>query len=228
MAYIDDTFAVLPLGCSCQANKQILENINVIAKALAAPRHSLISTYFDWLIAPSNSIVKLVDNDLPVPETMDEIDWSRGRPEYVGYGSLFYHEFLAKNGEIDKSDLAFEKMRAKFTHTAAQLKYAATKRVPIFIWQNTQNNLKNHIKECDGLDIVLTQDVVDRIIAAGDRLSGQAAHYVFVTYNNRHSLQGIVQERARLHILEQDSSTWIGDTQQWANVFTTLNRARLD
>ena len=222
MAYIDETFAVLPLGCSCQANKQILENMTVIAEALAAPRHSLISTYFDWLIAPSRSIEKLIADDLPVPETMDEIGWSRGRPEYIGYGSLFYHEFLDKKGEMDKSDAAFEKLKAKFTHTATQLKYAATKRSPIFIWQNTQNNLKNHINECDGLDIILTQDVMDRIVAAGDRLSGQAARYVFVTYQNRQSLQGIVHERAKLHILEQDSSTWIGDTQQWAKVFAAL------
>lgn len=52
---------------------------------------------------------------------MDEIGWSRGRPEYIGYGSLFYHEFLDKKGEMDKSDAAFEKLKAKFTHTATQL-----------------------------------------------------------------------------------------------------------
>lgn len=221
MAYLDDTFAVLPFGCSCQTNQQINLCAETISSSLNAKQYRVISTYFDWLISPSRSIERLVRDDLPIPSSENEILWHRGRPEFAGYGSLFYHEFLVDGQYVNTKD-GFDSLRSKFTHTREILNSVVKDRIPIFVWSNTQNNLRIAARESDGLDLMLTPDVAQRIMAAGDRLSGKSANYIFVTYPDRHEMLDFIDPRANVNVIEPDESKWIGDRKQWEAVFVNL------
>lgn len=222
LAYIDERFSVIPLGCSCQTNQQINDGAAVIAQSLGAKDQRTFSSYFDWLISPSQSIVKLVGDGLPIPETEDDILWHRGRPEFAGYGALFYHEFITGPSVYTPSPEGLEKLKGKFAHTKALLQKVVIEREPIFVWSNTQNNLIRTQAECDGLDLILTSEIVERIIFAGDNLAGRNARYVFVTYPDRCQAEVLVHPRATFHMLKQDSSVWQGDSEQWAIVWQSL------
>jgi hypothetical protein len=223
LAYIDERFAVLPLGCSCQSNQQINVNSNLIGRALGSASPRRINTYFDWLVCPSISLEKMVADGLPVPEGLSDIGWARGRPEFLRYGALFYHEFINSSKEYEYTLEGFLRLQGKFTHTSKNLADSAASKEAIFIWSNTQNNLTRVANECDGLDLLLTEEVIERVVAAGDQLSGQHARYVFVTYEDRNVVADFKHPRATIRVLRRDSSTWEGDAEQWAEVFRSLN-----
>ncbi len=222
MAYMDERFSVIPLGCSCQTNQQINDGVAIIAKSLGAAEHQTFSSYFDWLISPSQSIVKLIGDGLPIPETENDILWHRGRPEFAGYGSLFYHEFITAPSVYTPSQEGLEKLKGKFAHTRALLQKVLAEREPIFVWSNTQNNLVRTQAECDGLDLVLTSHIAERIMSAGDKLAGRNARYVFVTYPDRCQVDKLIHPRASFHMLRQDNSVWQGDNEQWSVVWQSL------
>lgn len=224
MAYIDDDHAVLSLGCSCQTNHQINAQIEAIQAVLNGTNSQQIGTYFDWLIAPSASVERLIDGRLPIPATPDDILWHRGKPEYAGYGSLFYHEFLNNAHVNEYSDSGLATLRAKFSHTTANFLRCVQDRRTTFVWSNTQNNLDHVARECDGLDLMLDNVVIDRIVASGDKVAGPAARYIFVTYERRVE-PNLRYDPARVtvHVLPPDNSVWEGCQDDWRQVFMSLN-----
>lgn len=200
-----------------------MNNADLIGTVLQSREYRTLSTYFDWLICPSISVEKMIADGLPVPKDLSDIGWTRGRPEFTRYGALFYHEFLNSTKQYENSHESFLKLQGKYHHTAKNLMSAVTSRKVIFVWSNSQNNLIRTSKECDNLDIMLSREVIDRIVDSGDVLSGQSAKYLFVTYEDRHKLVDFTHPRVSIHVLRKDSSTWEGDTEQWANVFRSLS-----
>ncbi|MEJ7933126.1 hypothetical protein WG907_02505 [Sphingobium sp. AN558] len=224
MAYTDENFAVLPLGCSCQTNHQINAQISLIGDVLRASYPIQLSTYFDWIIAPSGSTLKLIEAGLPLPESLDEIGWACGKPEWVKENILFYHEFIDPWHNYYSSQEGLDSLRGKFSYTASNLKTMAQAKKTIFMWSNSQNNLDHVSTECANLDVVLTYDAVDKIMRAGDILSSGQASYVFVTYEDRHALDLTKTiDRAQVHVIARDESGWEGDEGEWARVFRTFN-----
>lgn len=220
MSYADDEYCLISLGCSCQTAYQINENAEIIASLLGKSGGHSTSGYFDWLITPSPSLKTLSGAALPVPHSLADFDLSGGAPEYLPAGNLFYHEFLTGSGYI-LSETGFDTLVSKFVHLSKKTLSMTSKLKAIFVWSNTQNNLPAVSGQCTGLDLDLTPEVVESVMAAGDRLGGETSRYLFVSSPERCSV-GKMPPRSDLFLMAIDESSWTGSVSSWRHALDTM------
>jgi len=216
MPYLDSKFIVMPLGLSCQSAQQIDMNAGNIAHHLGSVEFEVTSTYFDWLITPSQALSGLLSDNLPHPLSESEISLSLGAPMFEPYGALFYHEMHLPDGRYEKTEESFEQLVSKFRYLSDKTRRLIETRRPLFVWSNTQNDLENVVPHCRSIDLILDMDTIYRIAEAADGINNGPADYLFVTYEDRSS-NVFDEDRFTIVKIEPDESLWQGDNDAWAH-----------
>lgn len=207
MSVVSDERAIVSLGCTCQTAHQLNAHTDLFGGEES-------SGYFDWLIAPSEAVANLFDLDLPAPRPTETI-LSAGRPMYKGV--LLYHEHVVSRHKHRITEDSEKEAHSKIKYIAAKMREWRSRDV-LYVWSNTQHNIP-HLKNdsLPNLEVVLTDEMVERIVASVTKWHGPSAKFLFVTSPSRSRVDE-KSGRVSVRHIPIHSQAWEGDESSWREV----------
>ncbi len=209
MSLLGARSAVVSLGASCQAARQIRLHAGLLSARLGealAPR----SFPFDWMFAPPDAAARLLRSEVRVPAHPGELVLAQ-TPFWPRHGAWLWH---------DPPEEPFAALQARMSRRWERFLALRALERRVFILANTQNNLARVPDFApQRLDFGLTAMRMRAIVEGVEALFGAAGtEVVFVAYAGRVTPDAR-GAGFRLAILEPDATNHEGDDAQWRQVF---------
>jgi hypothetical protein len=215
MSAIGERWSVVSLGMSCQTALQINHGIPLLRTLLDDDTISLRACPFDWLIAPVESVIRLLQSGEFYPRSPADISINH-RPYWQAANVYYWHEF--KNGYSSEE---FATVGQKYAHTAENLRWVAKSRRTLFLVSNTQNNLVDDMPKVGTVDFVIRGSSLAALNAQLRACFHRDFHLALVTYPDRY-IDDVDQKYFSVEFIDKDESEWEGSFHNWQQALARL------
>lgn len=182
MSLISDALSIISIGCSCQISEQLKRNRDVLSLETNVELRNE-SSYFDYVITPINSLIRMVGADFPTLTDRRAVELKNEYPYWIDQNIWFVHNFRDAgslgNVEIDRN---FDTGVSKIEHLRSKfVKLPGRSKKFIFIIANSQDLTHYAPSELEfdanfGFNMDRLQKCVDALKSEfGDSFSGLLA-----------------------------------------------------
>jgi hypothetical protein len=208
-------WSVVSLGMSCQTALQINHAVPLLRTLLNDDTIALRACPFDWLIAPVDSVTRMLQSGEFYPRSPTELSVNH-RPYWKAANVYFWHDFKSANPHEE-----FATVGQKYAHTAENLRWVAKAKRTLFLVSNTQNNLVTDMARVGTFDAVIRGSSLAALNLQLRSRFHHDFHLALVTHPDRY-VDDVDSKYFSVEFIDKDDSEWEGSFYNWQQALSRL------